>query len=221
MVKEKTIFKEFMKKGVIPLIVIALVGTGLAKNLETKVRKSPRQRPLIEHNQEKTRPRVENNTQRIEPIDLSEINSYIERLKKEKKLFAYNLEKNLCATYALLAASDLYGKKFRWNDAWDMRYSNSVIAKIKNPKDLAELADKGTLKEGMIIGTFNPRSRYLGEKDKRGRPVKYTHLMLYIGKNNNGDLEFAHQFGPKIKKITLNQLHQKKLIPKEIIDSPI
>lgn len=125
-----------------------------------------------------------------------------------------------CARYARSIAKDLFGKKYRPEDAWDLQYANRVVASVGEEDSLEKLADKGTLKPGMMVGVFNPDSKYNSRKDRNGRPVRYTHVITYLGDDpQTSEPLFADQFGKQTRVQTEEELRDGGLIPRQIIDS--
>ena len=139
---------------------------------------------------------------------------YSENIKIPK----YRIKNEHCSEYATLSAKKLFNKDYNFDNSWNLRYSNKIISKIKDKEELISLAEDTILKPGMIVGFENPDSRYKNYRDRKGKKAEYTHTSLYLGTNGK-DLQFAHQFGKKIEKISLTELFDKNLIPKEILDS--
>jgi hypothetical protein len=129
----------------------------------------------------------------------------------------YKLNPNMCARYATLAAKNLFDEEYKTGNAWNMRYSNKIAHPLKNKEKLTDLIIDNILRPGMIIGAEQPRSKYKGVKDSQGNKAEYTHVLLYVGLNDNKQPEFIHQFGRRIEKITEKDFEKRKLTPKEII----
>ncbi len=129
----------------------------------------------------------------------------------------YRLNSDHCSEYALLAARKLFGKEYNWRNTWDLRYKNQVVSEIKNNENILELIINNKLKPGMIVGTKIPNSNYENEIDLEGNKAKYTHVLVYVGINQDNEPEFIHQLGSRIMKSSLLELEKKKFIPKEII----
>ena len=147
--------------------------------------------------------------------------NYLEKIIKVEKFDGdikilkaprYRIQSNHCSEYSQRAAKEIYGKNYSRGNAWDLGKNNQIVQEIKETDDLIALADSGILKPGMIIGTYNPGSSV----NRKGR--KYTHVVTYIGKNEDNQPEFIHQWGTIQEKMDLNELKQKKLRPVEIID---
>lgn len=124
-----------------------------------------------------------------------------------------------CSGYVRRAAEDMFGLHYTSGvDAWNRRYHDVVVASV-GEQTLEELADDGVLREGMIVGFRNPRSRYGENPDEQGTPVMYTHLALYIGPGRDGTPLFAEQFGPGTKVVSSHELTGRGLVPIEILAS--
>ena len=150
-------------------------------------------------------------------IELENIKKSQDALPGEIPKF-YN-SRELCARYSLKVSEELFGKKFVPHDTWNLRYFNSVVGKIENPREMLDFVKKGILQPGMIIGTKHKTSNYRNNFDILGKKVKYTHSMTYLGLNNNLEPVFAHQWGNDSKRMTLEEVLSKKLTPVEILDS--
>ncbi len=124
----------------------------------------------------------------------------------------FNLRPYRCANYATQAAEKLYRKHYTPANAWNLRDNNNILFPINSYEELETLAKDKIIQPGMIIGTYNPSS----SRNKKNR--LYTHVVLYIGINKQGEPEFVHQWGSKIKQWTLSELKAKKLKPIEVID---
>jgi hypothetical protein len=114
-------------------------------------------------------------------------------------------EKNRCSAYARRIAKQEYGLKYAFSpSAWTLAKANKVISRSNfnrrtekggyTAEQLEQLSQYGLLKEGTIIGTFNPTSRI-------NSPQKpYTHAIIYAGRTPNGEMAFYENAGgPKTK----------------------
>jgi hypothetical protein len=126
-----------------------------------------------------------------------------------------------CAKYARLAAEELFGKKFTPCHAWDRIYNDRLVATLNKKETLRSLVGKNILEEGMIIGVKNPESRFLADKDQDGKPIRYTHNSLYLGKSPKHQPLFACQFEDKVFVRTEQELRNDHLTPIEVFDEPI
>ena len=131
----------------------------------------------------------------------------------------FKLPSESCSGYVRRSAEKLFGKKYSVSDAWNRRYEDQLIVGVDNNEDLRKNYDDGTLKPGMIIGTYYPKSGHLKDKDATGNQVKYTHNLLFLGEGKNKKLIFAELFGPTTRTRTLEQFAEHDLRAKEIIDS--
>ena len=70
----------------------------------------------------------------------------------------------------------------------------------------------------MIIGAFYPGSPHLGRIDEHGHKIDYTHNLLYLGKNSDGEMIFADQvkFATQVK--TLKDWNIEGIEARDIID---
>jgi hypothetical protein len=110
-----------------------------------------------------------------------------------------NLPSNYCSAYATSNAKELFSIDYPRGDAWNMRYSNSIVARSETGftnNELKRLENAGRLKPGMLLGIENPTSRYRNHKDKTGNTVEYTHIALYLGEKD-GAYYVTHQLGSK------------------------
>ena len=123
---------------------------------------------------------------------------------------------NMCSRYVRLAAEDLFGLKYPNVDAWDIRDDSRVREiEIDAENTLEKLAGQGKLKPGMLVGVYNPTSKYNARAKEDG--AGYTHVMLYLGQID-GELLFADKFGKNTRpKISLNEIKSKGLQPKELM----
>jgi hypothetical protein len=121
-----------------------------------------------------------------------------------------------CARYARMVSEKVFSLKYTPANTWNFSYANQPIVKVEE-SNLELLAQNGTLEPGMILGTYNPKSRYANRTDQTGRPVKYTHTVVYLGEGRNGQPIFVHQFGAKIRIDTLSSLKEQELELREVI----
>lgn len=133
-----------------------------------------------------------------------------------------------CSRYSRFAAEDLFNLDYKKDslsdgvDAWNLRYHNKIIETSDNfSKDnLEELVSEEIIQPGMIVGFYNPKSKYKNGKDEKGKKRLYTHVGVYLGQGEDGEMKFAHQWGSKTQVNNLHWFYGKKLIPKEILDAP-
>lgn len=133
-----------------------------------------------------------------------------------------SLKPGSCSLYVLLAGKDLFDKEYTWSDSWDRRYNDKLLKAIDKEKPFEEiknLIEDKTLKPGMVLGVYNPGSGENYKKDSRGKLRKYTHVLLYVGKDKTGDYVFFHNYGRVQEKITLDDAKKRGFVPREIIDS--
>ncbi len=98
---------------------------------------------------------------------------------------------------------------------------------------LSNLEEQGKLKPGMIVGVYWPGSAYnpgassknpeddrlsCGEGTGKKSKVRYTHNLIYLGRDNLDRLIFAEHFGSKaIQKRTLGEFEGDNLIPVVVV----
>ncbi|MDP3882119.1 MAG: hypothetical protein Q8Q31_04565 [Nanoarchaeota archaeon] len=121
-----------------------------------------------------------------------------------------------CSRYARMAAQDVFGVNYSPGNAWDLKYENDVISEVEGG-NLEKFAETRVLEPGMIVGIFNPQSKYLQEPDKNGNPRKYTHIALYLGQDPEGKPLLVHQYGSNIRVETYDSLRKKGLEAREIL----
>lgn len=138
-------------------------------------------------------------------------------------LAKFKLESLNCSKYVQLAAQEHYGEvdSFPQRDAWNMRYASKIVAKLKTKNKYDEmevLREEGVLKPGMVLGVYNPFSIYRNTLDESGHKAKYTHVMLYVGKDEEGNLLFDHQWNKKTMRVGFDWMKENYLNPIEILD---
>ncbi|MCX6750843.1 MAG: hypothetical protein NTZ83_05275, partial [Candidatus Pacearchaeota archaeon] len=79
----------------------------------------------------------------------------------------FRISSGNCSEYAKKSAHKLFGKEYVWDKkkhdagaAWNLRYYNPVINEIDSIGEIKELIIEGNLKPGMILGMYNPKSKY-------------------------------------------------------------
>lgn len=159
----------------------------------------------------------------------------------------YSREKvpdSYCSRYANRSAKKIFKKEYEEDDAWDLKYKNSIIDKFKDDEIISDstiyesIKDKiidGTLKPGMMVITkrkMGPKEhlkytsyptkgyKYAG-KDEKGNKIEDTHVILYIGINKNKEPEFIHKWVDKTERITIQDFAKRdSLKPTYILDEP-
>lgn len=139
------------------------------------------------------------------------------------ELAKFKIKSLNCSKYVQLAAQEYYGPvdSFPQRDAWNMRYPSKIVAKFKTKDkyiEMEKLRQEGILKPGMILGVYNPNSNHNDEIDESGHKAKYTHVLLYVGKDKDGNLLFDHQWNKKTMRVNGNWIKQNYLNPIEILD---
>jgi len=137
-------------------------------------------------------------------------------------------EDAFCARYSRIGAEEFFGLKYHWCSVWCREFVEDVIWKaskrLKSNNDyLEKLEEEGKLKPGMIVGVYYPNSKYNGKKwdcwDKEVI-IKYTHNLLYLGKNYNGELVFAEYIYREPRIRTLDKFEDDGLIAMAVFGAP-
>jgi len=128
------------------------------------------------------------------------------------------LPKLNCSAYVRKAAKELFNKTYSTCHAWDRRYFDKLMCDVGG-RDLESLVEEEILKPGMVIGTFIVGSGYRDREDCRGDGVKYTHNMLYLGRDIRKKPIFAQQVGSITSIVTEKEVEDELSIPMEVIDS--
>ena len=126
-----------------------------------------------------------------------------------------------CSQYARLCAEKVFDKEYTKNSAWNRRYADKVVVpfgEIRTVEDLEGLAKNGKLKPGNLVGVYNAQSKHLGDIDKNGKNIKYTHNVIYLGKSSNDKMLFAQQYGKSTEIIDSDAMKLRNLKPREILD---
>jgi len=127
-----------------------------------------------------------------------------------------SVPKNQCSKYARLAAKSLFDLTYSPADAWNRKYCDKVVAKLSEKNSLEELVKDGTLKQGMIVGIYNPKSLYNFGRDQSNNPIEYTHVALYLGTNLKEELVFAHKYEKKTEVVSAKEIKKRGLVPKYV-----
>jgi hypothetical protein len=125
---------------------------------------------------------------------------------------------NMCSRYVRLVAKDLFGIAYPGVDAWELRNSPGIDEiPVKSNKDLEKLAEFEFLLPGMVLGLYNPQSKYNSRAEESG--AGYTHVALYLGRDKNGKLYFSDKFGKNTRtRVSLDEmLEMGNLEPRELL----
>jgi len=138
-------------------------------------------------------------------------------------LAKFKLRSLNCSRYVNMAAQKHYGEvdSFPQRDAWNMRYASKIVAKLKTKNKYDEmegLREEGILRPGMVLGVYNPFSIYRNTLDETGHKAKYTHVLLYVGKDKEGKLLFDHQWNNKTMRVDFDWMKENYLNPVEVLD---
>lgn len=138
-------------------------------------------------------------------------------------LAKFRLQSLNCSKYVRLAAQEYYGEvdSFPQRDAWNMRYASKIVAKLKSKnkyEEMESLREEGVLRPGMVLGVYNPFSNHRNDIDEQGHRAKYTHVLLYVGKDKDGELLFDHQWNNKTMRVNSDWIKENYLTPVEILD---
>ena len=140
---------------------------------------------------------------------------------KQLRVPLYNPIKVLpgnCTKFSRKVAYDLSGKEFPPGDAWDRKYIDTVVARLGTNDSLENLAEKGILREGMLVAVYNPHTSRPTQKDKLGFPADITHIVDFLGVTPEGDVVVAEQYGSQCGVRTENALRSHGLVPKYVLD---
>lgn len=145
-----------------------------------------------------------------------------QRIDKIPKAIQYKTSGENCSEYVRLTGKILYDKLYSYTDAWNRQYAENIKFKFeegKEKKQLDSLRDYNIIKPGMILGAYNPNShRNNSIRDWKNKKPKYTHVLLYAGRDSSRTHYFLHEWGINQEKITLEELKKLKLKPIEILD---
>ena len=119
-----------------------------------------------------------------------------------------------------MVAYDLFGKDFPPGDAWDRKYTDTVVAQLDKNDSLEELARKGILQQGMLVGVYNQYTSRTSQKDKFGKPADITHVVEYLGMNPEGQAVVAEQYGFMRHIRTESEMREHGLAPRFVFDVP-
>ncbi len=149
-----------------------------------------------------------------------------------------------CSRYVMVAGEKLFGKEYTpYTSAWQRRDRDKLIEALSVNKryfnldgikfhkiyknldstdfieayhELDSLENDGVLKSGDAVGLYWRKPRR-NERDDEGKPAKYTHIALYVGRDENGKLVFDQNWGKKQERISAGKLKSYRLFPMEII----
>lgn len=125
-----------------------------------------------------------------------------------------------CAGYAVTLARDRYCKDFIFQDAWNIRFRNESVTRIKSEDHVNYLVNEEILKPGMILAVRYLDSNYLrNQVDGEGFPREYTHLVVFVGTDEKGIPTFQHQFEGREESITWDGLEDLNSRPIELFDA--
>lgn len=136
-----------------------------------------------------------------------------------------------CARYSRFASEDIFGLKYNYDEdvkpvkrgAWNYRHYNEGIVSMEKGfslDSLEKLVDSRIIQPGMLVGIYNPKSKYRNGKDVKGDKRAYTHIGVFLGEDSEGKMKIAHQWGKKTQVNTIDWFYEKGLVPKEILDVP-
>lgn len=157
---------------------------------------------------------------RIKPKEIQWVSRKIlVELKDGKKIIvpAYNTFKLgpfNCSKATRVLAKELFNENYSPSSAWDRRYHCSEVIPVKN-NDLTNYEKR--LEPGCIIGTKVPNSSYSNGEDEKHLPRKYSHVVLYLGKDKDSNMLFADQYKTKIRVQKASELEKQNFKFKEIL----
>ncbi|MBS3138517.1 hypothetical protein J4207_02315 [Candidatus Woesearchaeota archaeon] len=123
-----------------------------------------------------------------------------------------------CTEFGRKVAYDVFGKEFPPGDAWDRKYIDTVVARLGTNDSLEDLAEKGILREGMLVAVYNPHTSRPAQKDKFGYPADITHIVEFVGITPEGNVVVAEQYGSQCGVRTEKELRSHGLIPKYVLN---
>jgi hypothetical protein len=95
-----------------------------------------------------------------------------------------------CAGYAKAVAKDLFNVDYGLGDAWELPYKYQF----------REIGNTGfslrarSFRKGDLLGVYFTTSRNNIRSDSNGKPVKFTHMMVYLGiRKRDNQPVFAEQ----------------------------
>jgi len=125
-----------------------------------------------------------------------------------------------CAGYAREVANKYCGMHYTPSPAWAFGKKHKIVYQVQfggsvrrriQLDDIEKFIENGTLKRGMLLGC------YYGNSPANSANRNYTHLVVYLGKNN-GEPVFAHNFhGPELTTLKMLFDPKNKLSPVCII----
>lgn len=145
-----------------------------------------------------------------------------QRIDEIPETIKYNTTGENCSEYVRFTGKKLYNKLYSYTDAWNRQYAEDEKFQFKQgreKKQLDSLRDLNEIQPGMILGAYNPNSpRNYTIRDWKNKKPKYTHVLLYAGRDSSRTHYFFHEWGRKQEKITLNELEDLNLKPIEMLD---
>ncbi|NCN99257.1 hypothetical protein COU62_01165 [Candidatus Pacearchaeota archaeon CG10_big_fil_rev_8_21_14_0_10_35_219] len=136
---------------------------------------------------------------------------YVDGRKLDVPVFSnIKVPADYCARYVRLAAEQMFDKNYEVANAWGLGDVNRVVSQFED-SSMWQMADKGILQPGMVVGLEFPGSDYAD----RGR---YSHVGLMIGVGSYGPL-VAHKFHEQTRVDSPGEIEGLGLNPVEIIDS--
>ena len=143
------------------------------------------------------------------------LSKYIQNIKPPKYSSAGFEE---CQRYLRESAYKLFNKNYSWGHAWNMKYHDKIVSYVNGSSDIYDLIIKEIMKPGMVVGFYNPKSRYKYKKDEKRKKAEFTHVALYVGVNGKLEPEFIHQEEWRRKKSTLKQMCKSGYSPMIVLD---
>ena len=146
-----------------------------------------------------------------------------------------------CAKYARVGAEEFFGLYYHWTDAWcrSLDGFDTVVWEAdsrdsSNNYKLEQLEGEGILEPGMIVGVYYQYSSYNGlnktcllGKDSSGNiiysnpvQVKYTHNLLYLGRNDKGEMVFVQYIHSEPLILTLDEFDANHFTAMAVFSAP-
>ncbi len=123
-----------------------------------------------------------------------------------------------CVKYARIVANEVFGKRYAPSQdclasAWDLHLVYETI----QVHDFQEQFRNGEIGKGDLIGIYHPGSRFNKNLDREGKPVRYTHVGVFLGELPSGTLILGEQRISERRVVSLRQLIEINNRPVEII----
>ena len=120
-----------------------------------------------------------------------------------------------CSRYARLFAKEHFGIRYASAHAWDRKYVDRIVCEVDSNKKLIDYIKSGLVSPGMMIGVYNPDSKWNDELDSRGNKIVSSHVLLYLGENGGSPI-FTDQFASDFLFRNVNDFDNDGLVAKMV-----